>query len=181
MLSEIRKSIFFFSPLYILSLIFFYFNYSNILLGSLYLSYCLIIFIFERKKVNFFFSLIIVFLGLSFLFEFRYPAYFYPVLINLVVTLFFSQSLYKEVSLIEVFALKVEKDSVEIRKYCRNLTKIWAAFMAFLTLLSFFTAVYQDTYLWVIFNGCISYILIFILLAGEYVFRQYYKAKLGRF
>ena len=105
---------------------------------------------------------------------------FYPVLINLGAAGAFGLSLIYPPSLIERIACQTEPGLDERGiKYTRAVTKIWFGFCLSNSLISLCTVILADMELWAIYNGCISYILIGILFAGEYVFRGHYKRKSG--
>ena len=64
----------------------------------------------------------------------------------------------------------------KIKTYTKNLTYIWCVYLLFQFLFSFATLFMSDR-VWVIFNGCVSYILLGLFFAIEYVFRIRFKKK----
>ena len=63
-------------------------------------------------------------------------------------------------------------------RYLYRLTGVWAVFFALNGLTSLWTAM-LGIEIWTAYNGFIAYILIAILIGGEYIFRRYYKARKG--
>ena len=95
----------------------------------------------------------------------------YPVMMNALMCAAFWSSLYKK-PLITVFAEKMhcvlDDDGLA---YTRKVTVAWTAFMAANTVLSM-VSVFLSDWLWTLYNGLISYILIGIMIVGEYLIRQ---------
>lgn len=58
-----------------------------------------------------------------------------------------------------------------VKGYCRKVTVIWCCFFAANGTVSFWTAVFASGRTWAIYNGCISYILMGALFAGEFIVR----------
>jgi uncharacterized membrane protein len=54
--------------------------------------------------------------------------------------------------------------------YTRNLTYVWCVFMLINLLISIYTIFLSDA-IWMLYNGCISYILVGSLFAIEYLVR----------
>ena len=105
----------------------------------------------------------------------------YPVVMSLAIASMMGLSLIYPPSMIERFARITEPnlDSDGVR-YTRTATKVWLAFGLINACISLFTVVLGDRTIWVLYNGCISYILMGLLLGGEYIVRHYYKAKLAK-
>ena len=57
------------------------------------------------------------------------------------------------------------------QRYCRNVTRVWAAFLAvhFLVTLGTVFASYET---WVFYNGFLAYIMMGLLLVGEFIVRR---------
>ena len=95
----------------------------------------------------------------------------YPVMMNALMCAVFWSSLYKK-PLITVFAEKMhcvlDDDGIA---YTRKVTVAWTAFMAANTVVSAISVFLSD-WLWTLYNGLVSYILIGIMIVGEYLIRQ---------
>lgn len=95
-----------------------------------------------------------------------------PILIHSGLFYIFWNSL-KDVPLIEVFArLDFPELPPEIVVYTRQLTIFWALFFALNILLCVWMAIWQDDALWALYNGLLVYLLIVILMIGEYLWRH---------
>lgn len=103
---------------------------------------------------------------------------FYPVIISATLTLVFTLSLFSGMPIIERFARlqTPELDTFGI-SYTRKLTKVWIAFFIANGLVSLSTALYATLEIWTLYNGFISYILIAVLLVGEWPVRRIIKAR----
>ena len=95
----------------------------------------------------------------------------YPVCMNMLVCFSFWISL-KDKPLITLFAEKMgHKITPNIAHYTRKATIAWGIFMIFNTLVSFVTLL-TPMWFWTLYNGLISYLLIGIMFAGEYLIRR---------
>ena len=95
-----------------------------------------------------------------------------PILIHLTLFTVFWRSL-KATPLITAFAqLDFPKLPDGIADYCRSLTIVWAGFFAFNILLGLWLAFASDDKFWAIYNGLIVYLLLVVLIVGEYVWRR---------
>ena len=102
---------------------------------------------------------------------------FYPVVVNFsLFMMFFVTSFHKE-TVIQRFAKIIEPDiKPKALEYTRKLTYIWAG-ITFLNFLISLATVYMSEKVWALYNGCISYILIGLIFAIEYVVRINFKRK----
>ena len=95
----------------------------------------------------------------------------YPVLMNAMIGLGFALSL-RTTPLITVFAQKMHYNMTdEVINYTRKATVAWAIFMFFNMLCSLIT-VFMSDFVWTIYNGLISYLLIGLMFMGEFIVRQ---------
>jgi uncharacterized membrane protein len=104
------------------------------------------------------------------------PLYLFllPALINAALLLTFGASLWKGPPLVEVFArLQAGELSLEEVAYCRGVTKIWCGFFALNCAVIVWLAVEGTPAMWASYTGLISYVLVGILFAAEYVVRHY--------
>ena len=102
---------------------------------------------------------------------------FYPVVVNFsLFMMFFVTSFHKE-TVIQRFAKIIEPNiKPKALEYTRKLTYIWAG-ITFLNFLISLATVYMSEKVWALYNGCISYILIGLIFAIEYVVRINFKRK----
>jgi uncharacterized membrane protein len=106
---------------------------------------------------------------------------FYPVLINLIMCWFFLRSLAGAQTLIEKIARATGQNINEQQKfYMQRLTIVWSVFLALNSAVAAYTALFSTLAVWAWYNGLISYLLIATLLAGERIFRSFYRARLAR-
>jgi len=102
----------------------------------------------------------------------------YPLLINLAMLASFSMSLIKPPSC--VFRIALLSDSSirnsahlpAIESYCCKVTKVWCVFFVFNALFSFGTLLYSPNWFWALYNGFISYIIMGIIFAVEWLVRK---------
>jgi uncharacterized membrane protein len=101
---------------------------------------------------------------------------FYPVCMNVLMFVLFFSSLFRPPSMIERFARITEPDLSEAgMTYTRNVTKVWCGFFLFNGAIAFYTSVSASMEIWALYNGAISYALIALLFAGEYLFRLWWR------
>lgn len=121
-------------------------------------------------------SYIILFTGtllsvLLFIYQNALFAKLYPVFMNLNISILFFISLFKK-PLITAFAEKMGyKITPQVFIYTKKATIAWGIFMLVLTLFSIMT-VFTSDYVWIIFNGFISYILIALMFLIEFIIRK---------
>ena len=101
---------------------------------------------------------------------------FYPVLVNAVMFLIFSTSLFSPPSLIERLArLQHPRLPAEGIVYTRRVTQIWCVFFIMNGMIALTTALWTSFEIWSLYNGLIAYLLMGALLGGEYVIRRRQK------
>ena len=111
------------------------------------------------------------------------PEYFklYPILVSAFLQVQFAWSLYHPPSIVEQFA-RLARRGKELPehacRYCRNVTKVWVGFFSLNIILSALTAISGSWELWSLYNGCISYILIGLLMGGEWLIRRRVQARI---
>lgn len=97
----------------------------------------------------------------------------YPVLMNLGALIIFSVTLIKPPSMIERFARLVEPDlPPEGIQWTRQVTWVWCGFFAVNGSLSLLTVLFAPMQIWVLYNGFIAYVLMGMLLLGEWLLRK---------
>ena len=96
---------------------------------------------------------------------------FYPPVCNCFLFLVFFVSLFTKETVIQKFARmcgdKLEKPAWD---YTRKVTYVWSAFTFINLLISIWTIFLPDK-IWILYNGCISYILVGLLFGIEYLVR----------
>jgi uncharacterized membrane protein len=98
---------------------------------------------------------------------------FYPVLVNGVMLVIFSSSLLSPPSLIERLARLQHPDlPPEGIIYTRRVTQVWCGFFIVNGVIALATALWGSFEIWSLYNGLIAYLLMGILLGGEYIVRM---------
>ncbi len=103
----------------------------------------------------------------------------YPVIMNISLLLVFALSLYNKKPIIQDFARRFEKRELQPKElnYTKNVTYYWTIFFFINALVSAYTVYFASTDTWVLYNGLISYILIGVSFAVEYLIRISFKKK----
>jgi len=103
----------------------------------------------------------------------------YPALVNFTLFLVFAGSLRtRETILFRLVKARGLVMSDHTPLYLYRLTGVWAVFFALNGLVSVWTST-LSIQAWTLYNGLISYFIIAILGSGEWVFRHYYKKRVG--
>ncbi|EPG8311978.1 DNA gyrase subunit B [Klebsiella aerogenes] len=98
---------------------------------------------------------------------------FYPVVVSGVMLAVFGGSLWSSMPVVERLArLRDPVLSERAVRYTRRVTQIWCAFFIGNGGIALVTALYGDMSLWTAWNGMISYLLMGMLMAGEWLVRQ---------
>lgn len=101
----------------------------------------------------------------------------YPVIVSLLFLLVFSLSLIYPPPIIERLARLEDPELPEKGIiYTRKVTQIWSLFFLCNTIISAFTVWYNNHWLWSLYNGCIFYILMGLLMVIEMTIRRKVKA-----
>lgn len=96
---------------------------------------------------------------------------FYPVIVSLVLLVVFGVSLFRPPSMIERFARLHTPDLPKHAiAYTRMVTWVWCGFFIINGAIAG-VSVFASDKTWALYNGLISYVLIGLLLAGEYLIR----------
>ncbi|MDU8924499.1 hypothetical protein RYD26_06180 [Pasteurellaceae bacterium LIM206] len=103
-------------------------------------------------------------------------AYWYPVVINGLFFCIFWISLFSRQNIIEKIA-RVKQPDLPPKGviYTRKIVKLWLVFFVVNASISILL-IYVDLDFWIVYTGIISYLLMGILLAGEWLYRKF---KLG--
>ena len=102
---------------------------------------------------------------------------YYPVVVNFLIFLMFFTSLFQKETVIQKIARAMEPDiKPKALEYTRKLTYVWAVF-TFLNWLVSVATVFMSEAVWALYNGFISYLLIGMFFAVEYIVRIRFKRK----
>jgi uncharacterized membrane protein len=106
------------------------------------------------------------------------PLKLYPVLVSGVMLAVFGLSLRHPPTAIERIArLHDPQLPPEAVSYTRKVTKVWCFFFIANAGISLATVIWASDRVWAIYNGLISYVLMGILFAGEWLVRQRLRAR----
>ncbi|XYQ54898.1 hypothetical protein ACS91J_00160 [Pectobacterium carotovorum] len=97
----------------------------------------------------------------------------YPVAVNSVMLMLFGGSLYSGMPLVERLArLREPELPVQAISYTRRVTKVWCLFFIFNGSIAVLTCLVGNLHWWTLWNGVISYVLMGLLMGGEWLIRQ---------
>ena len=129
-----------------------------------------------------FLPILVVFLGYAIatvIFDSATMLLYYPALVNFSLCLVFASSLRQEESLLlRIVRVRGAVISEYVPRYLYRLTALWAGFFVLNGTVSIWTST-LSMQAWTLYNGLISYFIIAILGASEWVFRRHYKKKMG--
>ncbi len=101
----------------------------------------------------------------------------YPLIMNLGFAAIFTHSILYPPSIIEKIARLHEPNLNEKGvMYTRRVTQVWIGFFIVNGGISACIALSRDMQLWTLYNGFISYVLMGVLFAGEFIIRQFKKS-----
>lgn len=102
----------------------------------------------------------------------------YPVFVSLLFFAVFAYSLAVPPTVVERLA-RLEFPNLPAHgvAYTRKVTKVWCGFFLFNCALALATVWHGDYWLWSLYNGCIFYILMGLLMAGEMLIRRKVKTQ----
>lgn len=104
----------------------------------------------------------------------------YPVLMNLGFSAAFGWSLLRPPSLVQIFASLTEPDpSPPAQAYMRKVSAVWCVFLAVNALVTLALALWAEVALWALYTGLVSYLLMGLLFAIEWLVRQRVRRKAG--
>ena len=103
---------------------------------------------------------------------------YYPVVINLTMLALFSYSLYQGPSMIERLARLKEPDLPdEAIGYLKKVTLLWCGLFILNGSMAAYTAAFTSLATWTLYNGLIAYVLMGLLLGGEWLYRSFWLKK----
>ncbi|WP_386693544.1 hypothetical protein [Lonepinella sp. MS14435] len=130
--------------------------------------------IYERQPMRYFSLLMmLLFVGIT-AFRRLDTLYWYPVLINVFLLIIFASSLWQKQTVVERLArLKTPDLPTKAISYTRKVTILWCAVFSLNIGLCTAFITYQRFDLWAIYSGVISYILMAVVMIGEWLVRQF--------
>lgn len=103
-----------------------------------------------------------------------------PALVSLALLVHFARSLRTEVPLVERFArTQVDDLSPPERAWCRGVTAAWCVFLALNAAVAGALALAAPVKWWALYTGGVSYGLMGLMFAGEYLIRSYRFRRYG--
>jgi uncharacterized membrane protein len=112
-------------------------------------------------------------LACSSLWDGQIAAKSYPVVMSLAAALAFARSLVTPPSLIERLArLQEPVLPLEGQRYCRQVTKVWTAWLLINAVVAACLAAWGTDALWALWTGVVSYVVMGALLSGEIILRR---------
>jgi uncharacterized membrane protein/acyl-CoA synthetase (AMP-forming)/AMP-acid ligase II len=140
----------------------------------------------KSRGVSFFWNaaLLLGLGGLCFIVNSSIILKLYPLLMNILLLIFFGSTLFFPPSMIFRFALMQDKsiqsslNGKRVAAYCRKVTVAWCVFFVFNGSMAAWTIFSGSDMLWSVYNGGISYILIGTLFAGEFIVRKTVQKKM---
>jgi len=98
---------------------------------------------------------------------------YYPLFMNIAMFALFFGSLLRPPSVVEQIARVSDPDLPERAvAYTRKVTMVWCAFFVFNGSMALSTVLFGDLAIWAFYNGFVSYALMALLFAGEYLLRH---------
>lgn len=105
---------------------------------------------------------------------------YYPVVMNVLMFGLFFGSLLRPPTVIETIARIGTPDLPEAGvRYTRKVTIVWCGFFAFNGSMALYTSIGSSLELWAAYNSVISYSIMGILFAGEYLIRRVVQRRNG--
>lgn len=104
----------------------------------------------------------------------------YPILVSALMLFQFAWSLAHPPSLVEQLARLAQRGKElppQASRYCRTVTKVWVGFFCLNIVISALTALCGSWEIWALYNGGISYVLMGLLVAGEWLIRRRLQAR----
>lgn len=106
------------------------------------------------------------------------PLKLYPVLVSVALLAVFASSLRFPPTVIERIARQREPElPPHAVHYTRQVTQVWCGFFVFNGTVALATALYASDAVWALYNGMLSYLLMGLLFAVEWLVRQRVRAR----
>ena len=107
------------------------------------------------------------------------PLKLYPVLVSAVMLGVFGFSLWKPPTVVERLARLQEPQLPEAAvAYTRRVTQVWCVFFGLNGSVALATALWASNEVWAFYNGLLSYVLMGVLFAGEWLVRQRVRSRI---
>ncbi|WP_455427710.1 hypothetical protein [Dryocola sp. LX212] len=104
----------------------------------------------------------------------------YPVVVNIVMFALFGGSLFSRMPLIERLARWRDGDLTPAAvHYTRQVTQVWCIFFVVNGAVALWTCLHDNLYIWTLWNGMLSYLLMGTLFAVEWLVRLRVKRRHG--
>ena len=138
----------------------------------------------DRRKTIVLSVLVLVCALMAFIMDNIVFAKLYPVLVSLCFLAFFAFSLWKPPSVIFRIAsladksLKNSPSRNAVERYCHQVTVVWCGFFVFNSAVATITVFSGSDKFWSLYNGLISYILMGLIFAAEFVVRKMVQRKM---
>ena len=108
------------------------------------------------------------------------PLKLYPVIVSATLLSVFALSLWHPPSVIERLARLQDPDlPQQAIAYTKKVTIVWCFFFLLNGAIALVTALYASDKIWALYNGLVSYCLMGLLFAGEWLIRPKHKADIG--
>ena len=107
----------------------------------------------------------------GFLLDTETPLLFYPVLMNLLGLVLFASSLRGTPIIVRLARLRHPDLPPEGVRWCRGVTVAWCVFFVVNGSIALATVVSGGRDLWTLYNGFVSYVLMGVMFAGEWLLR----------
>lgn len=109
------------------------------------------------------------------------PIKLYPVAVNAFMLIMFASTIIRPPSAIERLARLSEPDLPEVAvAYTRQVTMVWCAFFLINGSIALYTAGWGTEAQWTLYNGAISYVLMGVIAAIEWLVRQRVRGQHGK-
>lgn len=96
----------------------------------------------------------------------------YPVFVNVVLLTVFVYSLVFPPAVITRLARSHDPNLSDSGvRYTRNVTLVWSVFFSLNGLVALYTALWATIEIWTLYNGFVTYVLMGVLMAGEWLVR----------
>jgi len=119
-------------------------------------------------------------LGTAFLTNDARTLLFVPALVNVALLVGFARTLFRGTPMVETLARLQDSDLTDAEvRYCRSVTVVWSVFFALNAAASLWLALFADVWLWTLYTGAISYGLVGLLFAVEFVTRSWRFQRYG--
>ena len=111
---------------------------------------------------------------------------FYPLVISAIFLAAFGYTLFSRPTMIFRFATMMDKSipgslaEKRVENYCTKVTVIWCIFFVLNGSIALMTVFSKNDILWSVYNGGVSYVLMGMLFAGEFIVRKVVNKKMPR-